>query len=86
MPSTTIHFPKEILSKIDTAAQRHGVSRNKYFLKACEAALEKEDGEWPEDFFTLKMNDKDILLLRESSKEVENNIYTHRLNRGAPLL
>ncbi len=86
MPSTTIHFPEEILSKIDTAACNRGVSRNKYFLKACEEALEKEDGEWPEDFFTLKMNDEDVLLLRESSKEAENSIYTHRLNRGAPLL
>ena len=86
MPSTTIHFPKEILLKIDAAARKHGVSRNKYFLKACEEALEKEDGEWPEDFFTLNMDDEDILLLRESSKEVENSIYANRLNRGAPLL
>lgn len=86
MPSTTIHFPKEILSRIDTAARKHGVSRNKYFLKACEEALEKEDGEWPEDFFNLKLNDEDLLILRESSKEVEDNIYSHRQNRGAPLL
>ena len=74
MPSTTIHFPKEFLTKIDIAAHKHGVSRNKYFLRACEEALEKEDGEWPDDFFTLNLNDEDILLLRESSKEVENNI------------
>ena len=86
MPSTTIHFPKEILSKIDTAAHRHGVSRNKYFLKACEAALEKEEGEWPEDFFNLDLDEVDFQLLRESSNEVEKSIYENRLNRGAPVL
>jgi len=86
MPSTTIHFPEEILSKVDTAARRHGLSRNKYFLKACQDALEKEEGEWPDDFFTFKLDEEDILLLREASKEAENSIYTNRLNRGAPLL
>ncbi len=86
MPSTTIHFPEEILIRIDTAAHKHGVSRNKYFLKACEAALEKEAGEWPEDFFNLNLSKGDLQLLRESSKEIESSIYANRLNRGAPLL
>jgi len=86
MPSTTIHFPEEILAKIDTAAHKHGVSRNKYFLIACETALEKEEGEWPEDFFNLNLNDEDFHLLSESSKEIENSIYANRLNRGAPVL
>ena len=86
MPSTTIHFPEEILSKIDTAANKHGVSRNKYFIKACEAALEKEEGEWPEGFFNLNLNNEDLQLLRESSKEVESSIYANRRNRGAPVL
>lgn len=86
MPSTTIHFPKEILAKIDTAAHKHGISRNKYFLNACKEALEKEEGEWPEDFFVLGLNDEDMFLLRESSKEAESSIYANRLNRGAPLL
>lgn len=86
MPSTTIHFPEEILSEIDTAAHKHGISRNKYFLKACEAALEKEAGEWPEDFFNLDLSKEDLQLLRESSREVENSILINRLNRGAPIL
>ena len=86
MPSTTIHFPEEILFRIDTSAQRKGISRNKFFLKACEDALEKEDGEWPEDFFTPNLDDADILLLKESSKELEKGIYSHRHNRGVSLL
>ncbi len=86
MPSTTIHFPEEILSKIDTAARKHGVSRNKYFLKACEAALEKEAGEWPEGFFDLDLSREDLQILRESSREVEKSIFASRINRGTPVL
>ncbi|MCK5673306.1 MAG: hypothetical protein KAH95_08005 [Spirochaetales bacterium] len=86
MPSTTIHFPEKILSELDTAARKHGVSRNKYFLIACEAALEKEAGEWPEDFFNLDLSKEDLQLLRESSREVESSILANRFNRGAPVL
>ena len=86
MASTTIHFPDNLLSKIDQAAKRHNISRNKYFLKACEEALEKEEGEWPEKFFTPNLSDKDLLLLREGTKELESEIYSHRHNTGAPIL
>ena len=44
MGTTTIHFPDDILSDLDRAAALHDVSRNKYVLNACRAALSREAG------------------------------------------
>jgi hypothetical protein len=86
MPSTTIHFPPDILTEIDRAARKLGVSRNKFVLKACEETLSRTAGEWPKGFFEAPGAKKDLLLLREAAGEMEQTIYGNRKNRGAPLL
>jgi predicted transcriptional regulator len=86
MPSTTIHFPDEILRRLDEAAGEHGISRNRYVLEACKEALDREEGHWPEGFFDSELSDEDQSLLHEGAAEMEEAIYSYRRNRGAPLL
>jgi predicted transcriptional regulator len=86
MGSTTIHFPEEILSRIDQAAAERRISRNRYVLEACEAALASQAGVWPEGFFNSGLTEKDHVLLKEAAAEMEQVIYKNRRNRGAPLL
>ena len=51
MPSTTVHFPPQLLERIDAVAQRQGVSRNRFVIRACQDAVARDAGEWPENFF-----------------------------------
>ncbi len=86
MSSTTIHFPDQILTEIDQAAKGHNISRNKFVIKACKAAVACEQGEWPEDFFNLHLAEEDEKLLRETASEMEIIIFQNRRNRGASAL
>ena len=86
MPSTTIHFPDPILSDIDRAATEKNISRNKFVIEACQAALARNAGAWPDLFFDLQLTEEDKRLLRDAVGEMEEVIYLHRQNRGAPLL
>jgi predicted transcriptional regulator len=86
MPSTTIHFPDEILKEIDRNAKKNKISRNKYVIQACIAEISKAAGEWPEDFFSYTLDDADFHLLQTAVEEMTGAIYANRRNRGAPLL
>ena len=86
MPSTTVHFPDELLQDIDRTARRRNMSRNKFVIESCEAALAREAGEWPEGFFSPDLSREEEKMLREASREMETEIYERRTNRGAPAL
>lgn len=86
MGSTTIHFPENILSHIDRAAARRKISRNRFVLEACEAALAEDAGEWPEGFFEPVLSEDEKTMLREAVKELEEAVLLSRRNRGAMLL
>ncbi|MDE0025379.1 MAG: hypothetical protein OXP69_13300 [Spirochaetaceae bacterium] len=86
MPSTTVHFPPQLLEQIDTVARRHGVSRNRFVMRACQDSLAKDAGEWPERFFHLDLDPGELAALREAGHEMEQGIRAARRSRGAPLL
>jgi hypothetical protein len=86
MPSTTIHFPDHVLAELDQTAVRRGISRNKFVIEACKAAVARDQGAWPEDFFNLGLSDEDQQLLSEGAAEMDNAIYSHRRNSGAAAL
>ncbi|TFG64194.1 MAG: ribbon-helix-helix protein, CopG family [Spirochaetales bacterium] len=86
MGSTTIHFPENILSRIDRAAARRKMSRNRFVLEACEAALAEDAGEWPEGFFEPAFSVDEKFMLREAVIELEETVFLSRRNRGVPLL
>jgi hypothetical protein len=86
MPTTTIHFPSEVLQRIDLVARRRGISRNKFVIQACEQAVAGDSGQWPESFFDLELSPDDQALLNEAAVEMDEAIQRSRANRGAPLL
>lgn len=86
MPSTTFHLPDDLLARVDAAAERRGVSRNRFVIRACERAVEEDLGAWPAGFFERRFSDAELRLLAEATGEVETIIVGHRRNRGAPLV
>ena len=81
MPSTTVHLPDPLLSKIDRAVKEKGISRNRFIIQACEEALNNRAGKWPEDFFHVEPNTENLRLLREGVSEMEEAILKMRRNR-----
>jgi len=86
MPTTTIHFPPEVLRRIDAVAGRRGISRNRFVIQACEQAVAGDAGQWPEGFFELGLSAEDRELLSQAAVEMEEAVRRSRANRGAPLL
>ena len=71
MPSTTVHIPDRLLSKIDQIVREQNISRNRFIIQACEGALRNSAGQWPEDFFKSDLSEEDLGLLEESVLEME---------------
>ena len=86
MPTTTIHFPQEVLRRVDAVAHRRGISRNRFVIQACEQAVAGDSGQWPEGFFELELSPDDQALLNRAAAELEEAVARSRSNRGAPLL
>jgi hypothetical protein len=85
MPSTTVHIPDEMLSKIDRLVRQKKISRNRFIIEACETALKKDEGEWPEGFFDEPLNDEDWNLLVKAGLEMESAIMSSRRNRNGSI-
>ena len=83
MPSTTVHFPPPLLDRIDAIARRRGVSRNKFVIGACQEAITKDAGTWPEEFFDPALTADELSLLRSADTDLEQSILSARHNRGA---
>ena len=81
MPSTTVHIPDQLLSKMDQIVKEKGVSRNRFIIQACEQAIVNNAGEWPEDFFEPDLSRDDLKLLREGVAEMEEAIISMRKSR-----
>jgi len=86
VPTTTIHFPEEVLQRIDAVARRRGISRNRFVIQACEQAVAGDAGQWPEGFFDLDLSAGEKRLLDQAVTEMEEAVRRSRANRGAPLL
>jgi len=81
MPSTTVHIPDKLLSKMDQVVKQKGISRNRFIVQACEEALNNDAGHWPEDFFEAGLPGEQLKLLREGVAEMEEAIMNMRKNR-----
>lgn len=81
MPSTTVHIPDGLLSKIDQIVKEKGISRNRFIVQACEEALNSYAGQWPEGFFEYEDHEEDLSLLKEGVLEMEEAIISMRKNR-----
>ena len=78
MPSTTVHIPDKLLSKIDQLVKEKRISRNRLIVEACSQALENNSGQWPTDFFQSEISAKNLQLLREGVTEMETAIMKKR--------
>jgi hypothetical protein len=65
MPSTTVHLPDALLAKIDSIVKEKSISRNRFIIQACEEALKKSAGQWPQDFFEPELSPANLKLLKE---------------------
>jgi hypothetical protein len=81
-----VHFPEDMLHRIDAVSRRRGISRNRFVIQACEEALNSDAGEWPEDLFSPELSVEERTLLEEASAELEQAVLRSRRNRGASLL
>ena len=81
MPSTTVHIPDPLLSKMDQIVKEKGISRNRFIVQACEQAVVNDAGEWPENFFEPDLSIDDLKLLREGVAEMEEAIIRMRKSR-----
>ena len=81
MPSTTVHIPDPLLSKMDQIVKEKGISRNRFIVQACEQAVVNDAGEWPENFFEPDLSSDDLRLLREGVAEMEEAIIRMRKSR-----
>ena len=81
MPSTTVHLPDQLLSKIDQLVKEKGISRNRFIVQACERAVNDSAGKWPEGFFESALSEEDLELLRDSVSEMESEILGRRKSR-----
>ena len=81
MPSTTVHIPDELLSKIDQVVKEKEISRNRFIIQACEQSLNNIAGEWPEGFFNTDLSEEDLKILSQGVQEMEQAIINNRKNR-----
>jgi len=81
MPSTTVHLPALLLSRVDQAAKDKRVSRNRFIIEACENALNNEAGQWPEGFFEKRLKKNDFAILHKAVMEMEEAIISRRRSR-----
>lgn len=81
MPSTTVHIPDPLLSKIDQVVREKNISRNRFIVQACEQALRDNAGKWPEGFFEDDLDPQDFKILSEGVIEMEQVILNMRKNR-----
>jgi len=86
MASTSVHFPPELIERLDRIARETGSSRNRLIVQACEAYVKQARGEWPEDFFSDKRIGRAALReLRRSLHDWLEQLESARSNRtGEP--
>lgn len=65
MGSTSVHIPDDLLERLDGAAKRRRVSRNRLIVEACRTLVGEGRAKWPADFFAVdRLTGKDLKLLR----------------------
>jgi hypothetical protein len=85
MPSTSVHLPDELLTRLDRTARRWRVSRNRLIVDACRSFVGEGHTEWPDRFFaTEHLSARDLKLLRASYDDWSHRILSTRRSKKAP--
>lgn len=51
MATTSVHFPRGLLERLDELASKRGTNRNRLVVDACKALVEGQARTWPAGFF-----------------------------------
>ncbi len=87
MASTSIHFPKGLLERLDRAAVESGQSRNRLVVRACEALLEERRRPWPDGFFDPKrLSEAELAELQDGVDEMRAAIRRSRRSKSPLVL
>ncbi len=85
MPSTSIHIPDELLTRLSRTAKRRRVSRNRLIVDACRSFVGEGYDEWPDGFFaTEHLPARDLKLLRASYDDWSARLRSARRSKKAP--
>lgn len=78
MANTSVHLPDDLLQRLDAAAARMGVSRNRLVVESCQRFLDAER-EWPAGFFAAdRLGADDLALLRDGAEDWESSLVVQR--------
>jgi hypothetical protein len=84
VPSTSVHLPAELLTRLDRVAKRRGISRNRLITEACRSIADAGRTEWPADFFpTERLRAKELELLRSTFEDWLGGIAGSRKSKKA---
>lgn len=85
MPSTSVHFPPDLLERLDRVATARRTSRNRVIVQACQEAVERARGTWPKDFFSnTRLSPSDLRLLRRSFDPWLRSLMRARRSKDRP--
>ncbi|MCC7541266.1 MAG: ribbon-helix-helix protein, CopG family [Deltaproteobacteria bacterium] len=86
MGSTSVHIPDDLLGRLEQAAKRRRVSRNRLIVEACRVVIGDGASEWPEGFFDeTRLAARDRSLLRSTfSRWLGDIAQTRRSKKAAP--
>ena len=85
MPSTSIHIPDELLTRLNRTAKRRQVSRNRLIVDACRSFVGDGHDAWPDGFFaTGHLSARDLKLLRASYDDWSARLRSARRSKKTP--
>lgn len=82
MASTSIHFPKGLLERLDELAREQGTSRNRLVVQACEQMIERRQRAWPEELLSNDhLSAQELVELRAAGTEMLDAIMSSRVSK-----
>jgi len=85
VPSTSVHLPDDLLARLDRAARRRRVSRNRLIVEACRSVVGEGQNDWPEDFFAGdRLRPGALELLRSTFGDWSRDLQAARRSKKVP--
>lgn len=84
MPSTSVHFPEQLLQELNRLAAERGISRNRLIVESCRRAVGSRTT-WPAGFFSNDhLQDDELAELHACVEEFTEILSASRRSRKEP--
>jgi hypothetical protein len=81
VPNTSVHFPSQLLEKLNRIAAERGVSRNALIVESCRRLVEARSA-WPEGLFDAdRLTREELAELRSGEQAFVDQIRKARKSR-----